>query len=103
MTRVLVVDSYDSFVYNLVQYVGTHAEVVVRRNDEIDIDGMRELDPDRIVVSPRPDTPEAAGVSAPAFESLFYQSLGVCLGNQALCAANGASVGHVPEVVHGEP
>jgi anthranilate synthase component 2 len=103
MTRVLVVDSYDSFVYNLVQYVGTHAEVVVRRNDEIDIDGIRELDPDRIVVSPRPDTPEAAGVSAPAFESLFYQSLGVCLGHQVLCAANGASVGHVPEVVHGEP
>jgi len=62
MTRVLV-DSYDSFVHSLVQEVGTHAEVVVRRNDEIDIDGIRELDPDGIVVSPGPDTPEAAAVS----------------------------------------
>ena len=103
MTRVLVVDSYDSFVYNLVQYVGTHAEVVVRRNDEIDVDGVRRLDPDGIVVSPGPGTPEAAGVSVPVFESLSYPTLGVCLGHQALCAANGASVGHVPEVVHGEP
>ena len=103
MTRVLVVDNYDSFVYNLVQYVGTHAEVVVRRNDEIDVDGVRRLDPDGIVVSPGPGTPEAAGVSVPIFESLSYPTLGVCLGHQALCAANGASVGHAPEVVHGKP
>ena len=103
MTRVLVVDNYDSFVYNLVQYVGTHAEVVVRRNDEIDVDGVRRLDPDGIVVSPGPGTPEAAGVSVPVFESLSYPTLGVCLGHQALCAANGASVGHAPEVVHGKP
>ena len=103
MTRVLVVDNYDSFVYNLVQYVGTHAEVVVRRNDEIDVDGVRRLDPDGIVVSPGPGTPEAAGISVPVFESLSYPTLGVCLGHQALCAANGASVGHAPEVVHGKP
>ncbi|MFQ3285519.1 glutamine amidotransferase-related protein, partial [Natronomonas sp.] len=51
---VLVVDNYDSFVYNLVQYVGTHADVVVRRNDDIDVDGIRRLDPDGIVVSPGP-------------------------------------------------
>ena len=103
MTRVLVVDNYDSFVYNLVQYVGTHAEVAVRRNDEIDVNGVRRLDPDGIVVSPGPGTPEAAGVSVPVFESLSYPTLGVCLGHQALCAANGASVGHAPEVVHGKP
>ena len=103
MTRVLVVDNYDSFVYNLVQYVGTHAEVVVRRNDEIDVDGVRRLDPDGIVVSPGPGTPEAAGVSVPIFESLSYPTLGVCLGHQALCAANSALVGHAPEVVHGKP
>ena len=103
MTRVLVVDNYDSFVYNLVQYVGTHAEVVVRRNDEIDVNGVRRLDPDGIVVSPGPGTPEEAGVSVPVFESLSYPTLGVCLGHQALCAANGASVGHAPEVVHGKP
>ena len=103
MTRVLVVDNYDSFVYNLVQYVGTHAEGVVRRNDEINVDGVRRLDPDGIVVSPGPGTPEEAGVSVPIFESLSYPTLGVCLGHQALCAANSASVGHAPEVVHGKP
>ncbi|MFT4883221.1 MAG: anthranilate synthase component 2 [Natronomonas sp.] len=100
---VLVIDNYDSFVYNLVQYVGTHAEVVVRRNDAIDVDGIREMDPDGIVVSPGPGTPEEAGVSVPIFEELDYPTLGVCLGHQALCAANGATVGHAPEVVHGKP
>jgi anthranilate synthase component 2 len=105
MTRptVLVVDNYDSFVYNLVQYVGTHADVVVRRNDEIDVDGIRRLDPEAIVVSPGPGTPREAGVSVPVFESLSYPTLGVCLGHQALCAANGVPVGHAPDVVHGKP
>ena len=100
---VLVVDNYDSFVYNLVQYVGVHADVVVRRNDGIDLAGIRELDPDGIVVSPGPGTPAEAGVSGPIFESLSYPTLGVCLGHQALCAANGATVGHAPAVVHGKP
>jgi len=103
MTRILVVDNYDSFVYNLVQYVGTHAEVVVRRNDAIDVTGVRELDPDGIVVSPGPGTPQDAGISMPIFEALSYPTLGVCLGHQALCAANGAAVGHAPDVVHGKP
>jgi anthranilate synthase component 2 len=103
MTRVLVVDNYDSFVYNLVQYVGTHADVVVRRNDDIDVAGVRDLDPDGIVVSPGPGTPADAGVSMAVFEELSYPTLGVCLGHQALCAANGASVGHAPSVVHGKP
>ncbi|MEF8808124.1 anthranilate synthase component II [Natronomonas sp.] len=100
---VLVIDNYDSFVYNLVQYVGTHAAVVVRRNDDIDVDGIREMDPDGIVVSPGPGTPAEAGVSVPIFEDLSYPTLGVCLGHQALCAANGAAVGHAPHVVHGKP
>ncbi|CAI48491.1 aminodeoxychorismate synthase component 2 [Natronomonas pharaonis DSM 2160] len=100
---VLVIDNYDSFVYNLVQYVGTHANVVVRRNDEISAAGIGRLDPDGIVVSPGPGTPTDAGVSMPIFESLSYPTLGVCLGHQALCAANGAAVGHAPEVVHGKP
>jgi len=103
MPEILVVDNYDSFVYNLVQYVGTHADVVVRRNDAIDVDGVRDLDPDGIVVSPGPGTPAEAGVSVPIFEELEYPTLGVCLGHQALCAANGASVGHAPAVVHGKP
>ncbi len=100
---ILIVDNYDSFAYNLVQYVGEFDTVVVKRNDEIDVDGIRDLDPDGIVVSPGPGTPEAAGVSVDVFAETRYPTLGVCLGHQALCAANGATVGHAPEVVHGKP
>jgi len=107
---ILVVDNYDSFVYNLVQFVGTiltrmnggQEHVVVRRNDAISIDDVRALDPDGIVISPGPGTPADAGVSMPIFEQLRLPTLGVCLGHQALCAANGAPVGHAPSVVHGK-
>jgi anthranilate synthase component 2 len=101
---VLVVDNYDSFAYNLVQYVGELADdVTVRRNDDVDTAGVRDLDPDAIVVSPGPGTPDEAGVSVPVFRDLDYPTLGVCLGHQALCAANGGTVEHAPEVVHGKP
>ncbi|WP_458206158.1 anthranilate synthase component II [Haladaptatus sp. NG-SE-30] len=101
---ILVIDNYDSFAYNLVQYVGEFAdEVVVRRNDAIDVAGIRELDPDGIVVSPGPGTPADAGVSVAVFAETTYPALGVCLGHQALCAAHGAPVVHAPEVVHGKP
>jgi anthranilate synthase component 2 len=112
---VLVVDNYDSFAYNLVQYVGevvtttdwlpevADGEVVVRRNDAVDIPGIREIDPDAIVVSPGPGTPQEAGVSMPIFRELSYPTLGVCLGHQALCAVAGAPVGHAEAVVHGKP
>jgi len=103
MTEILVVDNYDSFAYNLVQYVGAVADVVVRRNDAVDVAGIREIDPDGIVVSPGPGTPADAGVSIPVFAELAYPTLGVCLGHQALCAAHGGTVGHAPEVVHGKP
>ncbi|ARS91694.1 anthranilate synthase component II [Natrarchaeobaculum aegyptiacum] len=100
----LVVDNYDSFAYNLVQYVGAVAdEVIVRRNDELDLEDVDELDPTGIVVSPGPGTPEEAGISIPLFEETAYPILGVCLGHQALCAAHGAPVIHAPEVVHGKP
>jgi anthranilate synthase component 2 len=103
MSRILVVDNYDSFAYNLVQYVGEAAgEVLVRRNDAVDVDDIRDLDPDGIVVSPGPGTPQEAGVSMPVFADLDYPTLGVCLGHQALCAVHGATVGHAPEVVHGK-
>jgi anthranilate synthase component 2 len=103
VTRILVVDNYDSFAYNLVQYVGEAAdEVIVRRNDAVDVAGIRALDPDGIVVSPGPGTPRDAGVSMPIFADLDYPTLGVCLGHQALCAVHGARVRHAPEVVHGK-
>jgi anthranilate synthase component 2 len=114
--RVLVIDNYDSFAYNLVQYVGEivtdpdwgiaaagAGEVIVRRNDAITVPEIRDLDPDGIVVSPGPGTPAEAGVSVPIFSDLDYPTLGVCLGHQALCAANGAPVGHAEAVVHGKP
>ena len=108
--RILVIDNYDSFAYNLVQYVGEVVvglggdvdDVVVRRNDEVDVEGIRDLDPDGVVVSPGPGTPEEAGVSMGVFADLSYPALGVCLGHQALCAANGAPVGHAEAVVHGK-
>ncbi|WP_435156574.1 anthranilate synthase component II [Haladaptatus sp. DFWS20] len=115
---ILIVDNYDSFTYNLVQYVaeasasagslasprnvGKFDDVTVRRNDEIDVAGIRELDPDGIVVSPGPGTPDEAGVSIDVFAETEYPALGVCLGHQALCAAHGAQVTHAPEVIHGK-
>jgi anthranilate synthase component 2 len=110
---VLVIDNYDSFVYNLVQYVGevvttdawlgTDGEVLVRRNDHLTLEDVDDIDPDAIVISPGPGTPAEAGISTALFESRSYPTLGVCLGHQALCAANGARVGHAESVVHGKP
>lgn len=103
MTSILVIDNYDSFVYNLVQYVGSVAkDVVVRRNDAVTLSEIQELDPDGIVISPGPGTPQEAGVSMPVFAELAYPTLGVCLGHQALCAVHGLAVDHAPAVVHGK-
>ncbi len=98
--RVLIIDNYDSFTYNLVQYLGElGAEVVVRRNDEISPDEVRTLHPDRIVVSPGPCTPNEAGVSVEVVETLSeeFPILGVCLGHQSIGQAFGA------KIVRGEP
>ncbi len=98
--RVLVIDNYDSFTYNLVQYLGElGAEVVVRRNDEVTPEEVADLHPDRIVVSPGPCTPNEAGVSVPLIGKLSGEVpiLGVCLGHQSIGQAFGA------EVVRGEP
>ena len=99
--RVLVVDNYDSFTYNLVQYLGelgAHPEVV--RSDAEDVERLRERRPDRVVVSPGPRTPREAGVSVDAIRSFATAGtpvLGVCLGHQSLAVAFGGSV------VRGEP
>ena len=93
--RVLIVDNYDSFTYNLVQYLGElGAEVVVRRNDELSPDEIPALQPERIVISPGPCTPNEAGVSLEMVENLPADMplLGVCLGHQAIGQAFGAKV-----------
>ncbi len=98
--RVLVIDNYDSFTYNLVQYLGElGAEVLVRRNDEVTPEEVLDLHPDRIVVSPGPCTPNEAGVSVELIERTAGKVplLGVCLGHQAIGQAFGA------EIVRGEP
>jgi anthranilate synthase/aminodeoxychorismate synthase-like glutamine amidotransferase len=98
--RVLIIDNYDSFTYNLVQYLGElGADVVVRRNDEVSPEDIRALHPDRIVVSPGPCTPNEAGVSVEVVEKLSNEApiLGVCLGHQAIGQAFGA------KIVRGEP
>jgi anthranilate synthase component II len=93
--RVLIVDNYDSFTYNLVQYLGElGAEVLVRRNDEVSPGDLLALQPDRIVISPGPCTPNEAGVSLDLVASLPAEMplLGVCLGHQAIGQAFGAKV-----------
>lgn len=105
MTRVLVIDNYDSFAYNLVQYLGElGAEVEVVRNDRATVDELLARAPDRVVVSPGPCTPNEAGVSVEAtrrFPEAGVPLLGVCLGHQALAQAfGGRVVRHAP--VHGK-
>ena len=104
MTRILVIDNYDSFVYNLVQYLAQlGAEVVVRRNDEVTVD---ELDGfDGVLISPGPGIPEKAGVSmavVTAAADAELPVLGVCLGHQAIGVAFGAVVERAPELLHGK-
>jgi len=102
---VFVLDNYDSFTYNLVQYLGElGAEVVVRRNDQITIGEIEALGPQRIVVSPGPCTPQEAGISIDLIRSFAGKVplLGVCLGHQALGAAFGGKVVRAPNLMHGK-
>ncbi|MGA7418990.1 MAG: aminodeoxychorismate/anthranilate synthase component II [Acidimicrobiales bacterium] len=103
--RVLVIDNYDSFVYNLVQELGgLGAEPVVHRNDAIDMDGIRAASPDAILISPGPGRPEDAGISLEVIERLGaeYPILGVCLGHQSIGQAYGGVVVSAPTLMHGK-
>jgi anthranilate synthase component 2 len=103
--RVLLIDNYDSFTYNLYQYLcELGAEVDVRRNDALRVDEAAALRPDKIVVSPGPCTPAEAGISVQIIRELGPQipTLGVCLGHQALGAAFGGTVVRAPTVMHGK-
>jgi anthranilate synthase component 2 len=103
--RLLLVDNYDSFTFNLVQYLGElGAEVAVFRNDQIDVAGIREARPDGLVLSPGPCTPNEAGVTLPAIRELAGELpiLGVCLGHQAIGQAFGGKVVRNARIVHGK-
>ena len=101
----LVIDNYDSFTYNLVQFFGElGAEMEVRRNDEITVDGVRDLEPERICISPGPCTPNEAGVSCEVIRELgaSVPILGVCLGHQAIGQVYGGEVVRADQLMHGK-
>lgn len=105
MTTILVIDNYDSFVYNLVQYLGQlGATPIVQRNDDIDLAEVDELAPDGILISPGPGTPADSGISnALIADSIGKRPvLGVCLGHQCIGEVFGGNVVRAPEVMHGK-
>jgi para-aminobenzoate synthetase component II len=102
---ILVIDNYDSFTYNLVQYLGElGAEVAVYRNDAITVEGIEELKPERLLISPGPGTPDTAGVTLDAIRAFAGRLpiLGVCLGHQAIGQVFGGIVVRAPYLMHGK-
>ena len=102
---IFVLDNYDSFTYNLVQYIGElGAEVEVRRNDQVTVDEIEAMHPERIVISPGPCTPREAGISIELIRQLSGRIpiLGVCLGHQAIGEAFGGKVVRAPHLMHGK-
>jgi len=101
----LVIDNYDSFTYNLVQYLGELGETVeVRRNNKVTLDEIEQLQPERIVISPGPGTPDDAGITLDTIRRFSGRVplLGVCLGHQAIGQAFGGKVIRAPELMHGK-
>ena len=102
---ILMIDNYDSFTYNLVQYLGEMGQQLkVFRNDKITVEGIEELEPDRIVISPGPCTPNEAGVSVATIERFAGKIpiLGVCLGHQSIGQAFGGDIVRAPRLMHGK-
>ena len=102
---ILLIDNYDSFSYNLYQLIGEiEPDIKVIRNDEMTVEEIRNMNPDRIILSPGPGRPEDAGIIVEAAKNLGKDIpiLGVCLGHQAICAAFGATVTYAKELMHGK-
>lgn len=102
---ILLIDNYDSFSYNLYQFVGTvNPDIRVVRNDELSVEQARELAPSHIILSPGPGYPGDAGICVEAAKELgqTIPLLGVCLGHQAICEAYGATISHAKQLMHGK-
>lgn len=102
---ILLVDNYDSFSYNLYQYIGTiNSDIRVIRNDDMTVDEIRDLKPSHIILSPGPGRPKDAGICEELVTKLAGRIpiFGVCLGHQAICEAFGATVGHSKQLMHGK-
>ena len=102
---ILLIDNYDSFSYNLYQYIGEiDSDIKVIRNDEMTVEEIRQLHPDRIILSPGPGRPENAGIIIDVVKELGkeFSILGVCLGHQAICSAFGANVTYAKQLMHGK-
>jgi len=103
--KLVMIDNYDSFTYNLVQYFGElGADVTVVRNDQITLDDIRAINPDKIVISPGPCTPKEAGISVDVITKFAgrYPILGVCLGHQSIGYAFGGNIIHAKSIMHGK-
>ncbi len=103
--KVVMIDNYDSFTYNLVQYFGElGANVTVVRNDEVKVEDIAKLNPDKIVISPGPCTPKEAGISVDTIRTYAgkYPILGVCLGHQSIGYAFGGNIIHAKQIMHGK-
>lgn len=104
---ILLIDNYDSFTYNIVQRLGEidpSLDVQIYRNDEISLDDIRRLQPERIILSPGPCTPNEAGICVPVIEQLYreFPILGVCLGHQSIGQAFGGRIVRAPALMHGK-
>jgi anthranilate synthase/aminodeoxychorismate synthase-like glutamine amidotransferase len=110
---ILIIDNYDSFTYNLVQYFGEllllknrdpETELLVKRNDEMNLEEIEKLKPERVIISPGPCTPKEAGVSVPLIQKFAgaFPILGVCLGHQAIGAAFGGNIIRAQRIMHGK-
>ena len=103
--KILVIDNYDSFTFNLVQAVGAFTrDIIVKRNDAVDIDGIRAFMPDKILISPGPGKPTDSGISLELIKEFGKQVpiFGVCLGHQSIAYVHGAEIVKAPELMHGK-